>query len=117
MNSTCCWHTAAKLLLIAQFGAVATYASTLAASPAVSPAYPVAGLTPYQRPHSAPVLTASQPLDTGQALHGVSSPIPASLKFLKDQGGWFNPFSHPGMTGPYDLRGWHLAPPQAAEKK
>jgi hypothetical protein len=52
-------------------------------------------------------------------LHGVSSPIPESLKFLNDQGAWFNPFTRPGMTGPYDLRGWHTAPVplSAADKK
>lgn len=79
--------------------------------------YPVAGLTPYQRPAPAPRSTSNPPLDREQALHGVSKPIPASLKFLDDQGGWFNPFTRPGMTGPYDLRGWHLTQPPAAEKK
>lgn len=41
------------------------------------------------------------------ALHGVDKPTPASLAWLKDQGAWYTPFNHPGMAGPYDLRGWH----------
>ena len=42
-----------------------------------------------------------------QALSGVVEPYPYSLRFLEDQGGWFTPFTKPGMTGPYDIRGWH----------
>ena len=100
------------LVLIAQCCACAVQA-------APSYSYPVAGLMPYQRPANAPTLTVNPVLDAKQALHGVSSPIPESLKFLNDQGGWFNPFTHPGMTGPYDLRGWHTAPVSlpAADKK
>jgi hypothetical protein len=100
------------LVLIAQCCACAVQA-------APSYSYPVAGLMPYQRPANAPTLTVNPVLDAKQALHGVSSPIPESLKFLNDQGGWFNPFTHPGMTGPYDLRGWHAAPAllPAADKK
>jgi hypothetical protein len=63
------------------------------------------------------ILAVNPVLDTKQALHGVSSPFPESLKFLNDQGRWFTPFTHPGMTGPYDLRGWHVEPTPAAEKK
>ncbi len=74
---------------------------------------PVAGLTPWQRPAQAPRLTVAPPLDRRVALHGVSEPIPASLRFLDNQGGWYNPFIHPGMPAPYDLRGWHGAPPAA----
>jgi len=41
-------------------------------------------------------------------LHGIKPPIPESIqRWAKDQGGWFNPFVYPGMTGRYDLRGWH----------
>lgn len=110
MNTQRKWHTAALTVLIVQCSAIAIHAA-----PAFC--YPVAGLAPFQRPANAPVQTASPALDARQALHGVSSPIPDSLKFLNDQGGWFNPFTHPGMTGPYDLRGWHAAPIPAAEKK
>jgi hypothetical protein len=47
------------------------------------------------------------------ALHGVDKPVPASLAWLKDQGAWYTPFNHPGMPGPYDLRGWHRPAPTA----
>lgn len=69
--------------------------------------HPIAGLAPHQRPANAPRLVTDIPQDRAHALHGVTQPIPASLKFLDNQGDWFNPFTHPGMTGPYDLRGWH----------
>jgi hypothetical protein len=110
MNTQRQWLAAAVTVLIAQCGAIAVHA-------APSFSYPVAGLAPYQRPANAPVLTANPVLDAKQALHGVSFPIPDSLKFLNDQDGWFTPFTHPGMTGPYDLRGWHAAPLPAADKK
>ncbi len=98
-----------QIAVLAQFGATATHAAPLGD--------PVAGLAPYQRPVSAPVLRDSPPLNIRQALHGVSSPIPDSLKFIGDQGGWFNPFVYPGMTGPYDLRGWHASSPSPAAGK
>jgi hypothetical protein len=102
----------AAITLIAQAGACAVQATP-------SHSYPVAGLAPYQRPVNAPTVRVNPVLDAKQALHGVSSPFPASLKFLDDQGAWFNPFTRPGMTGPYDLRGWHAAPATlpAADKK
>ena len=100
------------IALAVQYGAGTVQAAS-------SYSYPVAGLAPYQRPVNAPTLTANLVADAKQVLHGVSSPIPESLKFLNDQGGWFNPFTRPGMTGPYDLRGWHTAPVSlpAADKK
>lgn len=72
-------------------------------------AYPVAGLAPHLRPKSAPVVRMFEPTPDwrGKALSGVGEPIPAGLKFLDNQGAWYTPFAHPGMTGPYDLRGWH----------
>lgn len=69
----------------------------------------IAGVRPDQRPEGAPVIRTTKK-DAGwyrQALKGVSSPYPYSLHFLENQGEWFNPFTHPGMTGPYDIRGWH----------
>lgn len=71
--------------------------------------YPVAGTAPYQRPEGAPRI---ETLDRGedwysQALTGVSSPYPASLRFLENQGNWYTPFNRPGMNGRYDIRGWH----------
>lgn len=76
-----------------------------------APEYPVAGLAPSQRPAQAPRIDTELPLDKAVALRGVSEPLPASLKFLDQQGGWFTPFNHPGMPPPYDLRGWHATLP------
>lgn len=71
----------------------------------------IAGLVPSARPEAAPVVTSYD--KTGawyeHALFGVSKPYPHSLKFLEDQGAWWTPFIHPGMSGPYDIRGWHAA--------
>ncbi len=74
--------------------------------------YPVAGLAPYARPAGAPVEHSVLKTEKwrAQALHGVSDPVPASLKFLDDQGAWYTPFDLPGMPGPYDIRGFHSAP-------
>ena len=47
-------------------------------------------------------------------MHGIEPPYPESLRFLNDQGGWYTPFIAPGMTGPYDIRGWHSAPASGA---
>jgi len=74
----------------------------------------IAGLSPHERPAGAPQLRSVPPVDRQLALFGVSTPVPKSIEgFLQHQGGWFNPFLHPGMTGPYDLRGWHAAPVEA----
>lgn len=71
----------------------------------------IAGTTPSERPAGAPRITAFTPPPgwREQALHAVDAPYPASLSWLDDQGAWFTPFIHPGMTGPYDIRGWHVA--------
>lgn len=71
----------------------------------------IAGVEPSQRPAGAPVIT-EYPKDGSwytHALTGVIAPYPASLRFLEDQGAWYTPFIHPGMTGRYDIRGWHKA--------
>ncbi|PIE09253.1 MAG: hypothetical protein CSA72_13815 [Rhodobacterales bacterium] len=88
-----------------------TLACTLAASAQAQELF-IAGVEPSQRPEGAPEITqvAKDGVWYQQALTGVSQPYPASLKFLEDQGNWFNPFIHPGMTGPYDIRGWHKQP-------
>ena len=69
----------------------------------------VAGTQPSERPANAPVVEspAKDKSWYADALHGVTQPYPYSLRFLEDQGAWFNPFTKPGMTGPYDIRGWH----------
>lgn len=70
----------------------------------------VGGRTPSQRPEEAPTKPTFQAHDTkwfDRATHGLAQPHPASFRFLEDQGEWFNPFTKPGMTGPYDIRNWH----------
>ncbi len=69
----------------------------------------IAGLEPDQRPAEAPVIRQMSK-DGGwytRALTGTTRPYPESFEFLEDQEAWYTPFSRPGMTGPYDLRGWH----------
>ncbi len=82
---------------------------------AVESSVAVAGLAPFQRPDGAPQLMVAPPHDAagGRALHGVSQPVPPSLKFLRDQGNWYSPFDQPGAPRPYDIRGWHANPPTA----
>ncbi len=72
-------------------------------------AYPVAGIHPDQRPAGAPVIEfmSRNAAWYENALAGVSRPYPKSLYFLDSQGAWFNPFQHPGMNPPYDIRGRH----------
>lgn len=69
----------------------------------------VAGTQPDRRPAGAPVLREMEkgPEWYERALRGISEPFPASLRFLEDQGAWYTPFIHPGMTGRYDIRGLH----------
>ena len=80
-----------------------------AGTPPPAAASTVAGLAPFERPEGAPVVTQFQPSPEwrAKALHGVSAPIPPTLKFLDDQGPWYSPFTQPGMPGRYDIRGWH----------
>ncbi len=69
----------------------------------------IAGLKPDQRPTGAPVVTEYPKSKEWyvKALTGIEPPYPRSLYFLDDQGAWYWPFIHPGMTGRYDIRGWH----------
>ena len=69
----------------------------------------IAGIHPDRRPENAPVITSVKKSGDwyAKALHGVVQPYPYSLHFLENQGNWFNPFIHPGMSRPYDIRGWH----------
>ncbi len=73
----------------------------------------IAGVRPHLHPPDAPVVTqvAKDAQWYRQALQGIDSPYPASLQFLEDQGAWYTPFTRPGMTGVYDLRGWHRPAP------
>lgn len=69
----------------------------------------VAGVHPEQRPVNAPKMQEVKKdkawYDT--ALKGVIPPFPPSLRFIEDQGNWYTPFNQSGMTGGYDIRGWH----------
>lgn len=69
----------------------------------------IAGVKPDQRPENAPVIMEVRKDNAwyAKALTGISQPFPNSLRFLDDQGNWYTPFNRPGMTGPYDIRGWH----------
>lgn len=71
--------------------------------------YPIAGTQPDARPMGAPVIEWVQHDQAWfkHALTGIQPPFPRSLYFLDNQGNWYTPFDHPGMTGPYDIRGWH----------
>jgi len=72
--------------------------------------YPVAGLTPWQRPVNAPVVEWVEHHDQAwyqRGLTGIAPPYPKSLYFMDNQGNWYTPFTNKGMPLPYDLRGWH----------
>ncbi len=71
--------------------------------------YPIAGTQPYARPVGAPVIewVHHDQAWFKHALTGIQPPFPRSLYFLDNQGNWYTPFVHPGMTGRYDIRGWH----------
>ncbi len=78
-------------------------------APSLAQDVAIAGIAPDKRPQNAPVITRVSKDGNWykRALTGVVAPYPYSLRFLEDQGNWFNPFIHPGMHGPYDIRGWH----------
>lgn len=88
---------------------IAALSFAVLASPVLADDLFIAGVEPSVRPEGAPVITemAKDAAWYSLALTGVSQPYPASLRFLEDQGAWFTPFIHPGMTGPYDIRSWH----------
>lgn len=77
--------------------------------PAQSLEGPVAGLQPDRRPEAAPRLAAvvTDAALKQRRLQGVSQPWPGHVERIAEQGAWFSPMFAPGMTGPYDLRGWH----------
>ncbi len=97
-------------LLFAAFVVTSMTRTGAEAAARYTPEHPfIAGVHPDRRPEGAPVIKTF-PKDAAwyeRALHGISEPYPYSLKFLEDQGAWFTPFIHPGMTPPYDIRHWH----------
>lgn len=78
-------------------------------SPAAAADEFVAGTTPDRRPQNAPRITTLEhtPAMRAQSLRGISKPIPPSLRFVDDQGGWYTPFTRPNMPGRYDIRNLH----------
>jgi hypothetical protein len=78
----------------------------------------LAGSAPFQRPADAPVIKSRNvtPEMRAHALRGVVEPVPASLKFLNDQGAWYTPFDQAGMPGYYDLRQLHTNDAAAKSK-
>lgn len=73
----------------------------------------VAGAQRVTRPDGAPQVNALEVTRALQRrrLSGVSEPWPGNLAVIARQGAWYSPMFGPGMTGPYDLRAWHPAPP------
>lgn len=108
---------AVRILRTAGFAAVALISAQVV-SGAVSAEAFVAGTTPDRRPAGAPRLQSNDksPQWYASALAGVDKPYPSSLKFLDDQGGWYSPFTRPGMPGRYDIRGLHAAAKPASAK-
>lgn len=107
------WPTATRYIATWACGVLALLAG--AAGAAQSEGF-VAGTAPDRRPEGAPSITtfAKGEQWMAGARAGISDPLPPSLKFLDDQGAWFTPFTHPGMPGPYDIRGLHAKGTAAA---
>lgn len=93
------------MLACALWGAAAAFAQGSATA--------VAGLEPDRRPEGAPRIEVYvlDEASKSRRLHGVSKPWPGNLDRIAEQGAWYSPMFHPGMTGPYDLRYWHGARP------
>ena len=93
--------------------------SVLCSAAAWAQPAPVAGLAPDARPASAPVLAEAPPTEAEMAawMRGVSEPWPGNTAEVAKTGRWFVPLRHPGMPGPYDIRGRHGAPTTAAPAK
>ena len=93
--------------------ASAPASATAAAQPA---GVPVAGLRPYERPEGAPrqAEPTATPEQMGCWLRGVSQPHPGNVESIAGTGHWWVPLRGPGMTPPYDPRGWHGEAPSSA---
>ncbi len=72
----------------------------------------VAGTNPNRRPAGAPTVlnVDKNPAWVKKAFFGIEPPAPVSVMvMLESQGAWFTPFTRAGMTGAYDIRGWHFS--------
>lgn len=111
LTFACCVLAAHPALAQGQ-GAAAAAAPGASAPVAVIPSGAPGWVAPRSRalrPELAPRLhkhVASAELQQ-QRLRGVHAPWPGNLSVIARQGAWYTPLFHPGMTGPYDLRGWH----------
>lgn len=74
----------------------------------------IAGTAPDRRPVDAPVVTqyGVDPAGVQLFLHGVVEPAPSNVADAVRSGPWFMPLRAPGMTPPYDIRGWFPAAPR-----
>jgi len=107
MRTLCCFdHRRRVRQLLLGIGMLAAGGASLAFE-VTEPSPYIAGVTPDHRRVDAPVIKEAPPLDEKHAFRGIEQPYPASLSVFKDQGAWYVPFTLPGMTGPYDIRGYH----------
>lgn len=85
------------------------FASLLSVSVAFAGSGFVAGLQPDRRPAGAPVIVEApiSPEQLARFLRGIEAPPPGNVATIAATGQWFVPLRQPGMTPPYDLRGWH----------
>jgi hypothetical protein len=105
-----------KIIACARPAGLIGSALLLLAGTTSASAAPVAGLAPDMRPVGAPTITVPS-APNADALHGIVKPTPESIeKFMRDQGNWYTPFTVPGMSGPYDIRGWHANRPAAGKR-
>lgn len=74
----------------------------------------IAGTAPDRRPVDAPTVTQQvlDPAALQRSLRGTVAPVPANVVEVARTGAWFVPLRSPGMTGPYDIRGWFSAAPR-----
>lgn len=96
-----------KPISLFAFALVAAASSSLAQAPGF-----VAGLHPDRRPDGAPQV-AQQPADPqalARSLRGIEGQPPGNVEAIAATGAWWVPLRGPGMTPPYDPRGWHAAP-------
>lgn len=71
----------------------------------------IAGLQPDRRPAAPKIKEVERNAQWyARAFTGIAQPYPWSLRFVNEQGNWHTPFARPGMTGLYDIRGWHRQP-------
>ena len=108
------YTTTARARVLLSVRALAVVIACPALSAAAAESF-VAGVEPDRRPASAPRLASPAPLAPATQTVGIATPLPP-LAFIKDHGGWYTPFTRPGMPGPYDIRGLHTTGATAAPK-